>query len=335
MTVNRALGLPTTYRVEIGTYDFNQLVEWKKAILGSLMSDDAVQSIDIDERENAVSVTVDDAAALSRVRAVARDGKLPDVAFSVSVSGRTIPSASTILGRNRPLTGGFAIGPIECTMAGTAYLGADRLLITASHCTASKYLLDYGSTYQGNAADPFGIEQIDPKTYSCGGIIPKHCRRADVAAYNVNYIPVAFGDTLSWYPGLIAHTQFPSNGVTQMNGSFDVDSLLPYWTVTATSNSVMVGNTLHKVGKTTGWTYGDVTRTCIDKKDSISNVWIVCSDVAGVYDDAGDSGSPVFIATGGLNATFVGLIWGNDPGASVVISNFGQMKQDLGVISFW
>ena len=317
-------------------YTFLELVNWRSAVAPQLMSDDAVLSIDVDEKANRLAVGVSDASAGKRISTLLASAHVLDNAFLVFATKATVPSAYDVDGRNRPLTGGYYLGPSGCTLTGTALRGSDHVLLAASHCTAAAFSLDYGSVWQGTQTPTFGIEQIDPNPYGCGTLFnPKRCRRADIAAYNVNYIPSDPGDTLSWYPGLIAKTTYPTSGVYQSAGSKVIDTSNPYWTVTATSNSVLVGQTLHKVGNVTGWTFGDVTATCVDKKQAITNVWIVCSDVAGMFCADGDSGSPVFIAGWNLTAIFVGVVWGKDPGSAVAISNFGQMKQDLGTITFW
>ena len=327
---------PGYSRYLVSRYTFVELHNWKSAIRASLLSLDAVSAIDIDEVENRISVGVVDADAFEQVKGIARGYGVPDDVVHLEIMPATEPVAYDLYGRNRPLTGGYYVGPAGCTMTGTALRYGVQVLMTASHCTTNWFSLDYGTIWQGSALETFGWEQVDPSTYKCGTLFsPKHCRRSDVAAYNVSYLPTMLGDTLSWKPGLIAKTSYPLNGVYQMPSTIVIDSIYPYWTITATANSALVGSTTHKVGQSTGWTYGSVWSTCVDKKQALSNVWLVCSDIAGMYADLGDSGSPVFIATGGLDAMFVGVVWGKDPGAGVVYSNFGQMQQDLGAISFW
>lgn len=327
-------GSPVTIvRAQFG---FGELVRWKRSVADDLIADDGVYSIDVDEVENRISVGVRDAATAARMEELWVRASIPLSAVRTFVTAGSKPVSANLADTQRPLTGGFLVGPVGCTMTGTALQSGAHLMITASHCTASVNALDYGPTWQNNPGASFGYESIDPNAYRCGTLFsPKWCRHADVAAYNVNYIPADPADTLTWFPGLIAKTTYPTNGVDQSYGSVVVDSSDPYWYVTSTYNAVMVGYTVHKVGLVSGWTFGNVTSTCVDKKDTTNNVWNVCSDIAGLYDDFGDSGSPVFVAGALSTAGFVGIVWGKDPGSSVIISNFGQMKQDLGVFSFW
>ena len=317
-------------------FTFTQLAEWRALVYSDLLSHDRVLSIDIDEVDNRITVGVANEQAASDVVGLIKRASVPFEAFSVVVEAPTIPASINLQSRQRPLTAGFVVGAGNCTIAGAAMRSSTRLLLTASHCTAQKYNLDYGSTYQGNAADPFGFETTDPSKYSCGTVFsPKQCRRADVAAYNVDYVPLLPVDTLVWSPGLIAKTLFPMNGLNQASGSKDVDPNSPYWFIQSTANWPLTGWTLHKVGLVTGWTFGDVIDTCKDKKDTVNNVWIVCSDLVNMFVEQGDSGSPVFLAGWNSTATFVGIAWGKDPGSTAVISNYNQMTQDLGTFSFW
>jgi len=57
-------------------------------------------------------------------------------------------------------------------------------------------------------------------------------------------------------------------------------------------SSVYVGLPTSKVGITTGWTRGTVTRTCINVSYTGEN--LVCQNEASYYRQPGDSGAPVF-----------------------------------------
>ena len=71
----------------------------------------------------------------------------------------------------------------------------------------------------------------------------------------------------------------------------------------------MVGQMANKVGRATGWTQGQVTRTCVNTGVSGSNIVLLCQDfvennlqiVAG-----GDSGSPVFRINNSGRVTLLG-----------------------------
>ena len=58
-----------------------------------------------------------------------------------------------------------------------------------------------------------------------------------------------------------------------------------------------VGQTVNKVGRTTGWTQGLVTNTCVNTGVSGSNIVQLCQTFVSAGVGGGDSGSPVFRGT--------------------------------------
>ena len=70
------------------------------------------------------------------------------------------------------------------------------------------------------------------------------------------------------------------------------------------------GETVHKVGRTTGWTYGPVSATCRDINVSGSDVTLFCQSLVRSGVGGGDSGSPVFYSLAGNKARLVGILWG-------------------------
>jgi hypothetical protein len=133
---------------------------------------------------------------------------------------------------------------------------------------------------------------------------------------------------VSFTLGGIAKTTGPNNGSLQIDGSFTI----------AGEGSATVGQTANKVGRTTGWTQGRVTRTCANTGVSGSNIVLLCQDfvestsqiVAG-----GDSGSPVFrINSGGDQVTLLGNLWGgNGSGTLLVYSPIANIERELGALT--
>jgi len=319
-------------------YAFSDLQRWKIAMAPALILTEGVSSIDVDEMRNAITVGISSAQSADAVLRIGRDAGAPSGALRVIEEGAAVEARqSADLGaRQRPLTGGFVLGPSACTMTGSAYRVFEPLVVTAAHCTATKFSLDGQSISQGNGTDTWGFEVIDPNRYACGTFFNwKSCRRADVAAYNVSAVTQWPTDTLAFHVGLIARTTFPSSGLSQAAGSLAIDQTSPYWYIDAEAQSVLVDTGVHKVGRTTGWTYGAVTQTCVDRQSKLST-WIVCSDNTNLFGQGGDSGSPVFIVNNSVSVTFVGTLFAVVPGSpTAVMSNLGQMKQDLGNVRFF
>src|SRR5439155_20683672 len=95
-------------------------------------------------------------------------------------------------------------------------------------------------------------------------------------------------DGVAFTLGSIAKTTGPNNGSLDIAGTFTIGGDGP----------ATVGQTANKVGRTTGWGQGVVTRTCTNTGVSGSNIVLLCQDFvengAAQIVAGGDSGSPVF-----------------------------------------
>lgn len=94
------------------------------------------------------------------------------------------------------------------------------------------------------------------------------------------------------------------------SGSITIDSANPRFNIIGEAAYPVAGGTLQKIGRTTGWTYGQVTNTCADTNVSGSNITLLCQDYVRAGVGPGDSGSPVFAWNGGSDITLYGLLWG-------------------------
>jgi hypothetical protein len=171
-------------------------------------------------------------------------------------------------------------------------------------------------------ADEFiGTEIADPSFFR-GGDCPRgrKCRYSDS-----NFSDGA--DGVSFTLGGIAKTTGANNGSLEIAGGFAITA----------EGSASVGETANKVGRTTGWTQGTVTRTCVNTGVSGSNIVLLCQDfventvqiVAG-----GDSGSPVFRINPGGGVTLLGNLWGgNSSGTLFVYSPIANIERELGALT--
>jgi hypothetical protein len=153
------------------------------------------------------------------------------------------------------------------------------------------------------------------------------CPRGRVCRYSdSNFSQGANG--VGFFLGRIAKTTGPNNGPLEVVNTFSIDG----------SGPAAVNQTANKVGRTTGWSQGRVTRTCANTGVSASNIVMLCQDfvesdvqiVAG-----GDSGSPVFrIAGGGNGVTLLGNLWGgNSSGTRFVYSPSANIEDELGPLT--
>jgi len=173
------------------------------------------------------------------------------------------------------------------------------------------------------AGDFIGTEIADPPYVRNGKNCPKgkKCRQSDA-----NFSRSG-GGTRGVTIGQIART-------TAL-GSLEIDPANPF-TITGEAEAAM-GTTANKVGRTTGWTRGTVSGTCVNTGVSGSTLVLLCQTFVtsdGVIVQGGDSGSPVFATAGGNNVTLLGGLWGgNQSGTQFVYSPIANIEAELGPLA--
>jgi hypothetical protein len=189
-----------------------------------------------------------------------------------------------------------------CTLGYNDTNGGVAGFWTAGHCSPSS--LGDGHTggvmyqHEGSAIYRVGTVMVNPAwddtTGACHGA--SMCTNADgmFVAYD--------SDTLS------------SNRVAKMTGWANCCALAygtrngSFTNVSLSTYSVLSGDGVDKIGRTTGWSHGNLGLTCqtkdITASDGVTVYREVCLDqVTGAYAGAGDSGGPVFIQHDTTSAT--------------------------------
>ena len=204
--------------------------------------------------------------------------------------------------------------------------------IINSHCTTTQGGTEGTLYYQPNkTAAPTAIAQevADP-TYVRGGSCPKgkRCRYSDAsrAVYINGYAPngSAIAKTTAAAPNT-GSLEYDPSGTWAYSGQDD------------TGAENFVGNTVNKVGRTTGWTQGQITRTCANTAVSGSTVYQLCQTFVSTSNGAtivnsGDSGSGVWTGSGS-SAKLVGLLWGgSSDNKTFIFSPLKQIQQELGAV---
>ncbi len=285
---------------------------------------------DHDEANNRLLFGVENAAAIRGVsNALARLG-VPSSAYAVVVT-EPIHQVASLRDRWRPTRGGIQIhfSQYLCTLGFNADDGTERSFITNSHCTATQGGVESTAYYQPTStvdATVVAVEVEDPQ-YFRGGACPRgrKCRYSDSSRARYN----AGTDSER---GVIAKTSGPNNGSLEAAAT-------DAFTVTTQDNTTTnfaFGTQVNKVGRTTGWTQGNVTNTCVTTNVSGSNITQLCQtfvqDPGGaVVVGGGDSGSNVFRITSGNDVQLVGILWGgNSSGTQFVFSPLQQIQRELG-----
>ena len=278
--------------------------------------------IDLDERTNRLLIGVEHSGAAASVRGVLARLGIPSAAVTVELA-EPIYQVATLRDLVRPVTAGLQInfGQFVCSIGFNATLNGQASFVTASHCTDRQGGTEGTQYFQPSssvAGSFIGTEVDDPK-YFRGGVCPKgkKCRFSDSAR-------IAYAAGVASDLGGIAQTTGANNGSLTIAGTMRI---------TADDNSGgAVGQVANKIGRTTGWTSGAITNTCVHTNVSGSNITQLCQTFVSAGVGGGDSGSDVFRVSGGT-ATLLGVLWGgNGAGTQFVFSPLGQVRQELGAL---
>ena len=264
--------------------------------------------------------------------ALARRGIAPQD-YTIEMT-QPIHAMQTLRDVFRPTVAGIQIHFTRyvCTMGFNVDHNGTRSFITNSHCTATQGGTEGTLYYQSSKTiDPTVIAtEVSDPVYVKGGACPKgkKCRYSDASR-------AEYSAGVASARGEIAQTTGANNG------SLTVSTSAPVFTITAQDDSPAAAHlnmTVNKVGRTTGWTRGVVTRSCVNTSVSGSTVYLYCqnfvSDPGGAtVVGSGDSGSPVFTGSGS-NVTLVGILWGgSSDNKSFVYSPLTQVRQELGAFN--
>jgi hypothetical protein len=272
---------------------------------------------DNDEVAGKVVYGVENAAAMNGVRhALARLG-VDEADFEVRLT-KPVVLAQTLRDEFRPTQGGIQIHFTRyvCTLGFNVDHDGGRSFITNSHCTASQGGTE-GTVYYQPASNVNGTviatEVSDPPYSKNLANCPrgKVCRLSDASR-------ALYANPASATRGEIAK---PTGlGSLTVGGTFSI-----------TSQGDVTSGTVNKVGRTTGWTQGNITATCAHTNVSGSKVHLRCQTFVAAGVAGGDSGSPVFQITSGDNVKLAGILWGGaSDGSMFVYSPISAIQTELG-----
>jgi hypothetical protein len=339
-------------------YTFQQLSDWRDAVVDSVLGiGNGVSSVDLDEVRNRVAIGILNDEARGYAWAVARLTQLgiPQAAVILERDNGTTPATATpvaprvharlfagqyLTDTTDTIGGGIAAGTAAvgaCTVSIVGDLSGTRGYITASHCSDGTWNLDYSRAFQPDSTASvhryLGHETVDPRGTACS--IGQSCdyhRSSDGSWYTLD-------GSIPGRRGAIAHpdTIYRTSGSA---GSTLIASVHPWLNIWATS-SYYVGETLDKIGSVTGWTYGTVSASCVDRDYVKVGVTyrVYCSGKASIWGHTGDSGSPVFIWDGAEGAIYIGMLFAMDctgscyQNATSYFSPFSSIETDLGTLN--
>jgi hypothetical protein len=281
---------------------------------------------DHDESADQLVVGVDNPAAVRGVQSAMTRLGIPAAAYQVRVT-EPIYQLATLRDAFRPTQAGIQIhfGQYVCTLGFNVDHSGGRSFVTNSHCTNRQGGTE-GTTYYQPLSSVNGTviatEAADPQ-YFKGGVCPrgKTCRYSDASR-------ALYSSSTASSRGIIAKTTGPNNGSLTTSGTIAINAQ------DNSTSSFAIGTVVNKIGRTTGWTQGQVTNTCVHTNVSGSRVTQLCQTFVSAGVGGGDSGSPVFRITGTDQATLVGILWGgSSSGTSFVFSPLKQIQQELGAVT--
>lgn len=242
------------------------------------------------------------------------------------VETEPIAQLATLRDQIRPVVAGYQIrfSNYVCSIGFNAIRNGVIGFVSASHCSTRQGRVDGTKYYQPLNQVPgelIGTEVVDPAYQRFAGCpVGRVCRYSDS-----NFIEGAGGATFEI--GAIAKTTGANNGSLTIDGKF----------VVASEGTGVNGNTVEKVGRTTGWTRGTQTNTCANTGVSGTNIVLICQNFVqstGTIVGGGDSGAPVFKTISADAVSLVGNLWGgNTSGTMFVYSPLSGIERELGNLS--
>jgi len=325
----RGLATAAVHVVE-GRYGWQQLQRWQDAATSEAFAVSGAVSVDNDETSNRVRIGVEHLSAMSQVRAALARRGIPDDAVIVERADPIVQVATLQNVVDRPVRAGVQINfpGFLCSVGFNATSGGQKSFVTASHCTTKQGGVEstpYWQPLQSTAPAQIATEVADPVYVRKGAGCPKgkRCRFSDASR-------AAYINGANQALGLIARTSGANNSSLDITGSFTITSD----DCATTGGCLAVGATVNKVGRTTGWTRGAITNTCVNTGVSGTNIVQLCQTFVSAGVGGGDSGSDVFQVTSGTNVKLAGVLWGgNSGGTQFVFSPFGNVTRELGALT--
>jgi hypothetical protein len=309
-----------------GRYGFLELQQWHNRQSSISLAIPGVILTSIKKSENRLKIGVRDSAIIPRVEQVLSNLGIPrDAAIIVEVD--EVERQVTLVDVVRPVIGGINVQAEElgaCTLGFAAVRAGVAGFVTNSHCTTAEGQLDERFFFQPTESEddiPIGKELFDPPFFT----FPLHacplarkCRFSDSAFVELSdfaFLPpvqVDFG-----YIAGLSGTMFPPYIPTlTIHTKFRITEKAPV---------PLEGESVSKVGRTSGRTDGVVSDTCenvnVKNRDDVpsllKDVTLLCQYRATYLGLRGDSGSPVFSWSSALlppgalpPSKLLGINWG-------------------------
>jgi len=316
-------------RILEAKYGWKQLERWQETASVEAFAIPGAVYVDNDETVNRVRIGVEDLGTMGQVRAALARARVPDEAVIIERADPIIQVATLQDVVDRPVRAGVQINfpGYLCSVGFNATSGSQKSFVTASHCTTTQGGVEntpYWQPLQSVNGTQIATEVADP-AYAKGG---SGCAKGKLCRYS-DASRAAYVSGANQALGLIVRTSGANNGSLTITGSFTISAD----DCSTTGGCLAVGTTVDKVGRTTGWTSGAITNTCVNTGVQGSRFMLLCQTFVSAGVGGGDSGSDVFQVTGN-SVKLVGVLWGgNSGGTQFVYSPFGNVTRELGPLT--
>lgn len=335
-------------QVRQADYDWLQLEAWYREARPQALSVTGAVFGDVDEASNRLTFAGLDAGALGSIASVLSSVGVPSAAVNLKIRG-PVQQVATLRDQFRPPFGGvqinFFVSPVSpvgyvCTLGFNAIDGADTSFVTNSHCTNKQGGVDAPTDYYQavrgglvvNNQNYIAREVEDPE-YTMGSLagpcpIGRFCRYSD--ASRAKYAPGQ-----AFQLGKLARAANENPTGPTLADTLGLDPVNPTFSITAEQSRSVVGQKLSHVGRTSGWTSGLVTETCVDINITASEITQLCQDLVDAYVAGGDSGSPVFGQHTDGTVFLGGILWGSSTNLETghvqfIMTPLAQVKAEIG-----
>ncbi|MBI4421584.1 MAG: hypothetical protein HY560_12230 [Gemmatimonadetes bacterium] len=338
-------------QVRQGSYDWLQLDAWHEQAWPQVLAVTGAVFTDIDEGSNRLRFGGVDAAALQGIADVAAGLGIPSGATIVEQTAAIEPLL-TLRDRVRPVQGGYQINFLDaagvrtvsflCTLGFNVVKNGTHSFITNSHCTNHQGGTIPGTDYYQPLMDPDGDRFVNPENFIGVEVEdpdydPVSCAQDFIPGAVCRYSDAARGEYAADQPfdlGAIARTTTRYADPPETGAVLDVDPANPSFSINREQKRSVLGEEANKVGRTTGWTFGPVTATCINTLvlGTVPPIIQRCQDRVRAGVAGGDSGSPVFRWPGGGRVRLMGILWGGSVSGTVtfVFSPMHGIHRELG-----
>jgi len=308
-------------KVRQADYDYITLDTWYRQAWPRVLALPGAVATDLDEGRNRLRFGGVDAAALTSIASTLAELNVPSAATVLQVRG-PVRQAAWLRDKIRPAHGGLQINffplpasplTLVCTIGFNALRGGEQSFITNSHCSnvqgGTTTPTDYYQATRGLVADPnnFIAREADDPIYTASADCPlgRECRYSDASR-------ARYGSGQVFSIGRVARTEFINEAkISDDTATLTIDAANPTWRLTAEQATPVMGQTLNKVGRTTGWTQGQVVATCENVSVTDSRITQLCQSQVAAHVAGGDSGSPVFGTHDDGTAFLAGILWGS------------------------